>query len=45
MHCGVRETIRDQIESARLNLQSAQLASTASGAVDDYNIKLPLPAP
>ena len=37
------ETIRDQIESARLNLQSAQLsASTASGAVDDYNIKSPI---
>ena len=37
------ETIRDQIESARLNLQSAQLsASTASDAVDDYNIKSPI---
>ena len=37
------ETIRDQIENARLNLQSAQLsASTASDAVDDYNIKSPI---
>ena len=37
------ETIRDQIENARLNLQSAQLsASTASDTVDDYNIKSPI---
>ena len=37
------ETIRDQIESARLNLQSAQLsANTAADAVDDYNIKSPI---
>ena len=37
------ETIRDQIESARLNLQSAQLsAGTASDTVDDYNIKSPI---
>ena len=37
------ETIRDQIENARLNLQSARLsASTASDAVDDYNIKSPI---
>ena len=34
------ETIRDQIENARLSLQSAQLsASTAADSVDDYNIK------
>ena len=37
------ETIRDQIENARLNLQSAQLsAGTASDTVDDYNIKSPI---
>ena len=37
------ETIRDQIESARLNLQSAQLTvSTAADAVEDYNIKSPI---
>ena len=37
------ESIRDQIENARLNLQSAQLsASTASDTVDDYNIKSPI---
>ena len=37
------ETIRDQIENARLSLQSAQLsASTAADSVDDYNIKSPI---
>ena len=37
------ETIRDQIENARLSLQSAQLsASSASDSVDDYNIKSPI---
>ena len=37
------ETIRDQIENARLNLQSAQLsANTASDSVDDYNITSPI---
>ena len=37
------ESIRDQVENARLNLQSAQLsAGTAADAVDDYNIKSPI---
>ena len=37
------EIIRDQIENARLSLQSAQLsASTAADSVDDYNIKSPI---
>lgn len=37
------ETTRDQIESARLNLESAQLsAGTAAGSVDDYNITAPI---
>ena len=37
------ESIRDQIESARLNLESAQLsAGTASDSVDDYNITAPI---
>ena len=37
------ESIRDQIENARLSLQSAQLsASTAADSVDDYNIKSPI---
>ena len=37
------ETIRAQIENARLSLQSAQLsASTAADSVDDYNIKSPI---
>ena len=37
------ETIRDQVENARLNLQSAQLsANTASDSVDDYNITSPI---
>ena len=37
------ETIRDQIENARLSLQSAQLsASTAADTMDDYNIKSPI---
>ena len=37
------ETIRDQIENARLSLQSAQLsAGTASDSVEDYNITSPI---
>lgn len=37
------ESIRDQIENARLNLESAQLsAGTASDSVDDYNITSPI---
>lgn len=37
------ETVRDQVENARLSLQSAQLsASTAADAVEDYNITSPI---
>ena len=37
------DTIRDQVESARLNLESAQLsAGTAAGTMDDYNITAPI---
>lgn len=37
------EAIRNQIESSRLNLQSAQLsAGTAASAVDDYRITSPI---
>ena len=37
------ETTRNQIENARLNLESAQLsAGTAAGTVDDYNITAPI---
>ena len=37
------EATRNQIESARLNLESAQLsAGTAAGTVDDYNITAPI---
>ena len=37
------ETIRDQIENARLSLQSAQLsAGTASDSMEDYNITSPI---
>ncbi len=37
------ETTRNQIENARLNLESAQLsAGTAQGTVDDYNITSPI---
>lgn len=37
------DAIRNQIESARLNLESAQLsAGTASDSVEDYNITAPI---
>ena len=37
------EAIRDQIENARLNLETARLSSqSASNAVDDYNIESPI---
>ena len=37
------ESIRDQIQNAKLNLETAQLSSqTAADTVDDYNIKSPI---
>lgn len=37
------ESIQDQIQNARLNLETARLsAATAADAVDDYNIKSPI---
>lgn len=37
------ESIRDQIQNAKLNLETARLSSqTASDTVDDYNIKSPI---